>query len=109
MILRWDSLRTCVPVEIKDIVLFLIMYADDTVLFSETEQGLQDTSMLNCLQNYKSKWNINVNVDKTKIIVFRRGWKLKSTNCWKYDNELVSIVESFNYLGITLNFDGKFQ
>jgi hypothetical protein len=23
----------CVPVEIKDIVLFLIMYADDTVLF----------------------------------------------------------------------------
>ena len=97
----------CVPVEIKDIVLFLIMYADDTVLFSETEQGLQD--MLNCLENYTSKWNIKVNVDKTKIIVFRRGGKLKSNYCWKYDNKLVSVDESFNYLGITLNFNGKFQ
>jgi hypothetical protein len=70
------------------------MYADDTVLFPETEQGtrykVQD--MMKCLQNYTSK----VNVEKTKIIVFRRGGKLESNYCWKYDNELVSIVESFN-------------
>lgn len=46
----------CLPVEIRDIALFLIMYADDTVLFSETEQGLQD--MLDCLQQYTSKWKL---------------------------------------------------
>ena len=55
----------CIPVEIREIALFLIMYADDTVLFSETEQGLQD--MLNCLYQYTSKWNITVNVDNLKL------------------------------------------
>lgn len=30
----------CTPVEIRNIVLFLIMYANDFVLFSKTEPGL---------------------------------------------------------------------
>lgn len=97
----------CLPVEIRDIALFLIMYADDTVLFSETEQGLQN--MLDCLQQYTSKWKLTVNVDKTKIVVFRKGGRLKNNYCWNYNNECIDIVENFNYLGITLNFNGSFH
>ena len=40
----------CIPVAIRYAALFLIMYADDNVLFSETEQGLQD--MPYCLKQY---------------------------------------------------------
>lgn len=69
----------CLPVELRDIALFLIMYADDTVLFSETEQGLQN--MLDCLQQYTSKWKLKVNVDKTKNVVFRKGGMLKNNYC----------------------------
>ena len=65
----------CIPVEVRDATLFLIMFADDTVLFSETEQGLQ--YMLYCLVQYTSKWKIKVNVENTKIMVFRKGGKLR--------------------------------
>ena len=41
------------------------MYADDTVLLSETKEGLQN--ILDRLYTYSSKWNIDVNVDKTKM------------------------------------------
>lgn len=97
----------CLPVEIRDIALFLIMYADDTVLFSETEQGLQN--MLDCIQQYTSKWKLKVNVDKTKIVVFRKGGRLNNNYCWNYNNECIDIVDNFNYLGITLNFNGSFH
>lgn len=42
--------------------LFMLMYADDTVLFSEYATDLQH--MLNCLQAYTVKWNLKVNTDK---------------------------------------------
>lgn len=38
--------KLCLSVEVRGIALFLIMYADDTVLFSETEQGLQDICLI---------------------------------------------------------------
>jgi hypothetical protein len=83
------------------------MYADDTVLFSETQQGLKD--MINCLYQYTTKWNITVNVDKTKSVVFRKNSRIKENLCWKYDNEAIDIVDNFDYLGVTLNFNGNFD
>ena len=99
----------CVPVEVRDIALFLIMYADDTVLFSDTSEGLQN--MLNTLSSYTSKWKLNVNTEKTKIVVFRKGGKLKNCYKWCYDNVPLDVVDNFNYLGIgiTFNFNGKFN
>lgn len=99
--------EVCLPVEIRDIALFLIIYADDSVLFSETEQGLQD--MLDCLQQYTSKGKLKVNVDKTKIVVFRKGGRLSNKYSWNYNNELIDIAENLNYLGIMLNVIGSFQ
>ena len=43
------------------------MYADDMILFSETIEGLQ-----NMLSVYTEKWDLSVNTNKTKIVVFRR-------------------------------------
>ena len=37
----------CQPVELKDLSLFLVMYADDMVIFSDSVEGLQN--MLNTL------------------------------------------------------------
>jgi hypothetical protein len=89
-----------------DISLFLLLYADDTVLFSETVDGLQ--KMLHTLYTYSIKWNIDINIDKTKIVVFRNSGKLSRTEKWIYNGDLIEAVDSFNYLGITLNFNGKF-
>lgn len=34
--------HNCDPIELKELSLFLIMYADDMVIFSESAEGLQD-------------------------------------------------------------------
>ena len=96
----------CEPIYLHDISVFLLMYADDTVLLSETAGGLQ--KMIDTLHTYSTKWNLCVNTEKTKIVVFRNSAKLSTKEKWVYNNESIEVVDCFNYLGLTLNFNGKF-
>ena len=91
--------------QLKDISLFLLMYADDTVLLSESKEGLQNIS--DNLHVYYESWNIDVNVAKTKGVVFRKGSKLPKSYRWFYNKQPVELVNSFNYSGMTLSFNGK--
>ena len=54
--------------------LFLLMYADDIVLFSETDEGLQNG--LNCMYDYCQKWKLSVNT-KNKGYDFQEGGHIK--------------------------------
>ena len=96
----------CEPVNLRDLSLFLLLYADDTVILSDSRKGLQN--LLDRLYTYSSDWNIEVNIDKTKIVIFRKGFRLCRDDKWFYNNEPVEVVNSFAYLGITLNFNGIF-
>ena len=51
------------------------MFADDTVLLSETKDGLQD--LLKDLENYCKQWNLTVNIDKTSHDI-QKGWPIQS-------------------------------
>ena len=51
--------------------LYLLLYADDIVIFSNTSEGLQKG--LDILSDYCQKWKLTVNIDKTKVMVFRKG------------------------------------
>ena len=97
----------CQPVELKELSLFLLMYADDMVIFSESVEGLQN--MLNTLYTYTLKWKLKVNIAKTKIVVFRNGGQLKENEQWFYNGSKVDVVDKFTYLGVVLNFNGKFS
>ena len=46
------------------------MYADDVVLISKSERGLQ--KWLTKLENYCDLWCLDINIDKTKTIVFKK-------------------------------------
>ena len=59
--------------ELQLLSIYLLVYADDMVLFSESISELQN--MLNTIQNYTTEWSLDVNVQKTKIVVFRNGGK----------------------------------
>jgi hypothetical protein len=48
--------------------MFALLYADDTVLMSETSDGLQ--TLLNNFYEYSKLWKLKVNIDKTKMMVF---------------------------------------
>jgi hypothetical protein len=47
---------------------FLLLYADDTLLFSETYEGMQN--LLNVFSDYCKLWKLEVNLSKTKTLSF---------------------------------------
>ena len=97
--------NNCASVELQMINLFLIMYADDTVLIAESVESLQE--MLNTLYRYTKEWNLTVNVQKTKIVVFRNGKYVRDEEKWTYDGKNVEVVNQFNYLGLLFNYTVK--
>ena len=96
----------CPSLELQMINIFLLMYADDMVLLAETPAGLQ--SMLHSLSRYTNDWNLKVNVDKTKVVVFRNGGKIRNDEVWFYNGIKLDVVDEFKYLGMLFNYNGKF-
>ena len=86
--------------------LFVILYADDTVLMAESSADLQN--QLNSFQDYCSIWKLKVNTDKSKVMVFSRG-KLPRNLNFSLNGEKLEIVNSLNYLGIELSRTGNFK
>ena len=70
--------------------LFLLMYADDIVLFSKTDEGLQNG--LNCIYDYCQKWKLSVNTQKTKVMIFRKGGILRRNTQFKYGENNLEII-----------------
>ncbi|XP_071123183.1 uncharacterized protein [Mytilus edulis] len=93
-------------VSVNGILIHLLLFADDTVLFGKTPEALQ--LLLDKLLKYCSKWNIEVNKDKTEIIVFRNGWQ-QVNHSWYYVKHELKVMNSFVYLGNLFHYNGKFQ
>jgi hypothetical protein len=43
------------------------------------------------------------------IVVFRKGGIVKENEKWFYNYVQVDVVDRFTYLGVILNFNGKFS
>ena len=87
--------------------LLLHVYADDITVFAETAVGLQNG--LNILHEYCSKWKLTVNIEKSKIMVFRKGGLLPNDLKFYYNGSELSIVSSFSYLGVVFKPGGSFS
>lgn len=85
--------------------LFLILYADDTALLSESPEGLQET--LTYFEKYCDNWKLKVNRSKTKVVVFSKK-KVRHNQNFKLYGENIEIVDAYSYLGILFNFNGSF-
>jgi hypothetical protein len=96
-----------VSFEILDIYLkiFLLLYADDTVLRTENVDGMQ--TMLNVFSEYYNTWKLQVNIAKTKVVIFSKSKVTQNTRVMS-DNKELGICESYNYLGILFNFNNNF-
>lgn len=83
------------------------MYADDLVLISESSSGLQRS--LDLLHGYCKKWKLNINFDKTNVIIFNKGGHRFKTFKFHYDNKPIDFEQSYCYLGIVFNSCGSFK
>jgi hypothetical protein len=86
--------------------LYLLLYADDTILLAENKLDLQNG--LSAMYDYFKLWDLNVNEDKTKIVVLCSRKSRNPNLNFTYNGKQLTTVESFAYLGVLFNFNGKF-
>lgn len=77
--------------------LFILLFADDITLIATTPTGLQN--QLDCLKQCCDQLKLEVNIDKTKIIVFRKGGFLSKFEHWTFNGMKVEVVNEYCYLG----------
>ncbi|KAL4219933.1 hypothetical protein ACF0H5_020345 [Mactra antiquata] len=92
--------------QLNDITLILMLFADDMVLFANSIPDLQNS--LDLLHTYCLTWGLEVNTEKTKVIVFRNRGPLKQDEKWYYNGKTLDVVNNFCYLGIVFNYTGTF-
>ena len=84
--------------------LFVMLYADDTVILAETADDLQNdlnTYALNC-----ETWKLTINSSETKSVIFARG-RLPNYN-FRLNEDEIEIVPNYKYLGVIFSTTGSF-
>ena len=81
-----------------------IIWADDIVLLSETEEGLQ--CMLNHLSEYTKINGMKINSDKTKSMIFNKSGKI-FRRTFTVGNERIFTTSSYKYLGFLVTPSGE--
>ena len=79
--------------------IFLLLFADDIVLISDTPRGLQN--QLDVLSSACKDLFLHINTDKTKVMVFRKGGFLGKHEKWHLDGNNIEVVNEYTYLGYT--------
>jgi hypothetical protein len=88
-----------------NIVLFVLLYADDTALFADNYDDMQN--LLNIFDSYCKTWKLNVNCKKTKVLIFS-GNKKDYSKVFNLGNTNLDNVEIYKYLGIIFHKSNKF-
>ena len=88
---------TCQPAKLNDQKpLGCLVWADDLILLSESDEGLQN--MLYNLGSYASINKLRINSDKTKSIIFNKTGRL-IRSAYKLADTFIHTTNSYKYLG----------
>ena len=82
----------------------LLLYADDVVIFADSETELQ--SAINRLHAYCSRWKLQINLSKSYIIVFGRG-RANRSQSWTYGDTSIPVISKVKYLGLFFSSSGS--
>jgi hypothetical protein len=95
----------CDPVQLKEYLnIGCIIWADDILLMSKTEVGLQN--MLSALKDYTAENGMTVNTKKTQTIIFNKMGKHIRRSFFVGDTKLDSTRE-YKYLGFMVTPSGE--
>ena len=98
----------CDPVSLGNNGLHIscLMYADDIVLLSQTANGLQ--KLLCRLEDFCTRWNLKVNIDKAKVIIFNKSGSILKGHNFLFGYNMIELVNEYKYLGIYFRSSGVF-
>ena len=71
-------------IHIDDIMVIMLLFADDMAIFAKTPEELQDH--LNNILSYNKTAGLHVSTNKTKVMVLRKRGGVYLNENWSYDN-----------------------
>ena len=96
----------CCPVKLNNKPITSLMYADDLLILSETEDGLKES--LQRLGKYAKQWKMKISAKKTKIMVFSKQGRKSDMKVKLYDLVIES-CEQYPYLGTVFTPRNNFK
>lgn len=96
----------CKPVTLGSEKLNCLLYADDLIMISETKPGIQ--KCLDKLHHYTKMWNLEVNLKKTKIMIFQRNGR-KCKDMFLLGKNIIKHAKEYKYLGTIVTNSGNFK
>jgi hypothetical protein len=78
-----------------------LAFADDMVIVAKSEREMKE--MMRNLEKYVRKKKLEVNVEKTKMMVFSKRKRKNEESEWKWEESKIERVSEFKYLGYTFN------
>jgi hypothetical protein len=97
--------HTGAGIKVQDVKMCLLLYADDAVIFSDTPVGLQDE--IDTLRHYCNRWKLRLNLEKSRIVVFRKGNRVPNIQ-WYYGDTEIKVCSKIRYLGLVITSNGLF-
>ena len=96
-----NNIEECAHILLK---LFVMLYADDTVILAETADDLQNA--LTQYSWYCDRWKLSINNSKTKIVIFARG-RLPRYRFKLFEE--IEIVPNYKYLSVMFSNNRLFS
>ena len=93
------------PLKLIDSNIGCLLFADDLLILSEAKAGLQHS--LSNLSNYCDNWQLAINVNKTKSMIFKQNYTKTEPSFVYYRNNQIQNVSEYPCLGITLTINGN--
>ncbi len=87
-------------IEIDGHNICILLYADDIVFLSDTEEGLQ--KLLDKVYQWSLKWKIKYNAKKLNILHVRQYLITRTNFNFKLGNMVLPIVTQYKYLGFVI-------
>ena len=85
-------------VDIDELQLSILLYADDIALIAPDVDSLQ--LMLDKLHEWCSKWRLSIHSDKTKIVHFRPSNVQRCNKQFSCGNVTIEVTDRYKYLGL---------
>ena len=99
--------KSCDPVKVGNLEVNSLLWADDLVILSSSEKGLQES--INKTFSFYQNIGLDINTKKTKVMIFNCGGKICKNIVFAAGGSQIEVVDNYQYLGIKLKPSGSMQ
>ena len=85
-----------------------LFYADDLIILSWSETGLQNCLDKFFLRTYCTSWMMKINLKKTKIMVLQKPTRKNAEFSFLVDGKIIDVVQEYTYLGTRISSSRNF-